>query len=217
MKNAVAVIALMLMVSIAQAEPPGLIISNGKYYAATKGPNGELVTEEITQVMNLDKLPPGGGGGTTPTPPPSDGVTDAVATLSKSKLQNSGQAQALAQVLYSTVLKSTDIEQAFDVAIPVVGGSLSAKPTIDAWYAGLKQVPGWSFTKANVQSAINGIVKAFDLDPAILTTFDKAVAAGDPVAAVQADLPEANALDITTIIQLIQSILEILQKLGIFG
>lgn len=215
----------LLALSSAAVAAPGLVVAPDGYYAVTVGSDGKPVMEKITNVMVLGVAPnPGPGPGPGPAPTPT--LSDAIATMSKSKIPDADEGTTLAAGINLVVKagpKDENIQAALDSVVTIVGGSLNAKSRVDAWYAGLKATPGFSFTSAGLKATLDGLVKAYNIDPGVLGQLvDAAVEGqqqGKSVEQVAESLNSSNpnaAFDFTAILAIITAIIEILQKLGLF-
>ncbi len=203
---------------------PGLLVTPDGYYAVSVDASGKPVTEKITNVMVLGAapVPPtgGGGGGTTPT-----GLAAAVEAMSKQKVPNADEGTALAaamQLLTKSITTDQGIEEAMDRTIAVGGRGLNAKTRIDAWYAALKALPGFTFTQAGLKETLAGLQKAYGVDGATLgglvDTTLSGVQAGQSVEQINDTLGAANpnaAFDFTMILTILMAIIDVLKQLGV--
>lgn len=228
MKARLLMVCAVLACATAYADPPGLLITPDGYYAITLDANGKPVQEKITQVIQLTPnapIPPnngGGGGGTTPTP---TGLSAAVAAMSKQQIPDADEGTALTaaiQLLSKSISSDQGIEEALNRTMTVVGLGLNAKTRVDKWYAALKELPGFTFTRAGLQDTLKGLQSAYNVDAAVLaslvdTTVDGA-AAGQSVEQINESLASANpnaAFDFTMILTILMAIIDVLKQLGV--
>lgn len=220
------VCALLAMATLAMAaSPQGLIITDDGYYV-TLIENGVPTNVKVTQIMDLRGGGGGGGGGgdVTPPPPTANPLVDAVAQVTKAKL-NIEEATALAAGLNlsrKVNVPDSAMNAAMNSTVTVVGGSIGAKTKVDDWYKAIQAAPGFTFTQKGLADTIAGIVKAYNLDPEILKSLsDTAVAAHEDGKTVeqaaemmQQVFPNA-AFDWTKIFTILMQILELIT--GLFG
>jgi hypothetical protein len=208
------------------AAAPGLLVAPDGYYAVTVDSSGKPVMEKITNVMVLGNAPTpptgggggGGGGGTS-------SLADAIATMSKSKIPDADEGTALVaacQLLLKNLSSDEGIEQLLDRTIPVVGLGLGAKTRVDAWYAALKEVPGFTFTRAGLQEVLKGLQKAYNVDgqtvQALVDATQQGVQDGKSVEDINDELVSANpnaAFDFTMILTILMTIIDVLKQLGV--
>lgn len=217
------IVMLSFAVSVAEAAP-GLLVTSDGYYAVTVDASGKPSYEKITQVMDLRVgAPPGGGGGGGGggPAPPTDSLQQRITTMSKGVITDSGEATALAAGLALLLKANSDegLKTAFDLMIPIIGGSTNSLTRMNAWYAGLQQVQGFTFTKASMQATYDALVKGYNIDPTnIGQMLDIAMGSATTEEAVDkfsAAFPDA-AFDIAMLMSIIMALIEILQKLGLF-
>lgn len=221
MRSLLGILAVLLVCASALGAP-GLLVTPDGYYSVTVDASGKPVTEKITNVMVLGTapVPPPGGGGGNPT-----NLSAAVAAMSKQQVPNADEGTALTaafQLLTKSLTTDQGIEEALNRTMSVVGLGLNAKTRIDAWYAALKTLPGFTFTRAGLADTLAGLQTAYGVDGATLgglvDTTLQGVQSGKSVEEINDSLAAANpgaAFDFTMILTILMAIIDLLKQLGV--
>lgn len=224
-----AILLVCVMTSQALAVEPTLLVTKAGYFNVYVDANGVPQTPvKIQNVVVIGDTPtPPPGGGDIPTPPPTTGLSAAIAEMSKTKITSADEGTALAMavnLLSKSISDDASVQPGLDGVVSVVGLGLNAKTRVDAWYAGLKAVPGFTFTRAGLKATLDGLNQAYGVDSAVSSSLVDTVmdgaASGQTVeqisATVGATYPN-SAFDFTMIMTILMALIDLLTKLGILS
>jgi hypothetical protein len=220
------IVALITLVSLfctqAFADRPLILVTPAGVWQSTPtdgvpGPWVALNADVIVQGFGSGGDTGGGGGGDTgggSDPAPTDPVVTAVATTAKQHLQTAQEAVAVASMISSVAGRTTPdkFAAAMQRAADIADGFLQASGRIEKFVQAALRIT------ADPVVLRRGIESAFGLSSADLQRVTAAVASGrasDLPAAVQGDA--ASAVDFQQILQLIEFILDLLERLGLLS
>jgi hypothetical protein len=161
--------------------------------------------------------------------PPTDTLTQKIADLSKIHLKSEKEAKAVMATLGTLrdlvdkgAVTEAQLDAAIQASIPVVATQLNAGTRLTEFYKAVKSAAG-IVNKDTISKTISAIAFSWKIDSSTLTL--KLRAAGERLdeggtvgaAAEAVTGTQAEALDIATILVIIQAIIELLKTLGIIG
>lgn len=187
-----------------------LVTPQGVYQAevvnGVPGPWKPMEMDVIVQGFNPGApVPPGED---PPTTPPADPIVAKISELAKSGLQDKDEATAVSAMVDSLSklgLSGSRLKEALEMAAPIADTSMQAGGRINRF---VKAALAVTVDAAKLKA---GIAAAWNVSQATLNMIHETAQAKPQVGD---DLP-AEALDFMTIIQLIQTIIQLLQNLGL--
>lgn len=201
-------LAVVTMACSALADRPIFLVTpTGVYQSVVDasgkpGPWTPIAADVIVQGFSNQPNP-----GPTPIPPSSDPLVLQVATLSKTSLKDKDDATAIAALIDSIAklnLPQQDFKESLEMAAPIIDASLGASERITKWTkAALLITTDPKLLKA-------GLADAWGVEQATLDTIH--AAATNPTAETT-----EKAVNWAQLISIIQTILTLLQNLGIKG
>lgn len=223
----ISVLLIYAMVGQAIAVEPTLLVTKAGYFNVYVDANGVPQTpvkiQHVVVIGDAPTPPPGD----VPIPPPPTGLSAAVAAMSKEKIPNADEGTALAMavnLIAMNVSSDSSVQAGLDGAVLTVGLGTGASARIDAWYAALKALPGFTFTVAGLKATLAGLNEAYSVDAAVSTalvnTVQTGYAAGKTVEEINDELTAANpnaAFDFTLILTILTALINLLKQLGIIS
>ncbi len=162
--------------------------------------------------------------------PPSDALTQKIVDASKLHLKSEKEARSLIATLKllddlaeKGRLKDEQINSAISASLPVIAAQLGSGSRLKDWYAAVKDAAGGTVSRELLTKSIAGLSFAWKVDAARMELQMKAagekVADGATVSNAAEAVTEntAEALDLATILMIIQAIIELLTQIGIIG
>lgn len=162
--------------------------------------------------------------------PPTDDLTQKIVDASKLHLKSEKEARALiatfkllSDLAKKGSLKQEQINAAVTASLPVISSQLSSGTRLKDWYAAVTAAAGGMVTGEVLDKSVNALAFAWKVDAARMALQLKS--AGDRIAdgasigsaAESVTGDTAEALDIGTILMIIQAIMELLKAIGIIG
>lgn len=202
-----ALLSLVALAGSALADRPIFLVTPSGVYQSTvdssgkPGPWNPIAADVIVQGFSNQPAPQ------PPNPPSSDPAVLAVATMSKAGLKDKDDATAVAALIDSIAklnLSPTDFKQSLEMSAPIIDASLGAADRITNWAKKALLITD------DPKKLKAGLVDAWGVEQATLDAIH--AAATEP-----SEENTAKAVNWAQLISIIQTILTLLQNLGIKG
>lgn len=206
-------VCLFVLCGVVLADRPILLVTpNGVYQTdvvngvpgAWKPAAFDVIVQGFGNGGGTTPIPPGNGGNDTPDP--TDPTVSTIANLAKALLKDKTEATAVAAVLDSLVkngLSGTDLKESIELSAPIVDSSLKAEGRVTKFFTEALKITD------DGAKLISGVRAAWGVEAETIATIRTAAASDGP--------PTGRAIDFAAIIAIIQTIISILQRLGVIG